>query len=216
MPEYQKIYNKEIGRAMRFPHSGYPSAFIYDGEGRLLGSISGYRPAEKYMQTLRDILEGRAPKRRTGSLTPPPAWLRQSPEELIPMLERKKQAAARAAEAGEKAKKEVSFEIIAWGLEKGKVDRPFDPEREIRLPVKQDVFFKVRYRVPETPKSMILMQMFTTAGRSPYLSGSGEYVFKLRGWRACSQNKIFFMLRLQMEESLFFRAAEQPCRIIWE
>ena len=216
MPEYQKIYNKEIGRAMRFSHSGYPSAFISDGEGQLLGSISGYRPAEKYMQTLRDILEGRAPKRRTGSLTPPPAWLRQSPEELIPMLEKKKQAAARAVEAAKKAKKEVSFEIIAWGLDKDKVDRPFDPGQEIRLPVKKGVFFKVRYRVPETPKSMILMRTLSAVGNSPYVSGSGEYVFILRNRRAGRQNKIYFLLRLQMEESGFFTAAELPCRITWE
>ncbi|MBQ7209210.1 MAG: thioredoxin family protein [Lentisphaeria bacterium] len=216
MPEYQKLYNKEVARAMRIS-GGYPSAFIFDGEGRRLGAVSGYKAPEKYMQILRNIVSGRASKLRPGSRTmPPPPWLRQSPEELTPMLERKKQNAARADEAAKKAKKEASFEILAWGLGKDKVDRPFDPGQEIRLPVKKEVFFKVRYRVPETPKSLILMRTTSAAGNSPFVSGSGEHVFRLRNWRAGSQNKIYFLLRLQMEESGFFTAAEVPCRITWE
>ena len=217
MPEFQKLYNKELGKAMHFS-SGVPAAFIFDENGRQIGTIRGYRPLDKYMQALREILK-KAPEKGAPL---PPAWMRKSPKELTPMLEelreKKKQNALVAAKASEAMKGKVSFRVVAWGLDKDKVDTPFDPRKPIRVPAGTRVYFKVRYRMPAKPQSILYLQMpkvdATDFGKR--VSGSGECVSMVCYRRKCRQTTIQMDMKLLMEESKVFLAAELPCDVTWQ
>ena len=220
MPESQMLYNRALSDALRFS-GGVPSIIVLDENGRSIGRISGYRPLERFMPALRDIVRSRNADKKTPL---PPRWVRRSPEQLAPMLDdlRKKrmQDAADAAKASEAVKGKFSFKIVAWGLDEDRVDRPFDPRREIKVPVQTRVYFRVRYSGPTytKPKPLVFMRMPMVSYSSPgrYVSGDGEFVAMLAYTRPCRQNKIVMRMRLRMNESRTFDAAELPCRVVWE
>ena len=217
-PEYQLLYNNALPRAMKF-YRGAPAAFVCDEQGRQIGRISGYLPKEKYMKTLRRILASPVKKRRSP---PPPEWVKKSPEELGPMLDRlletKKQDAARAAQASEAARGKMSFEITAWGFAEDQVDRPFDPEKEIRIPAGTPVYFRVRYRMPESLRVTVYLQMprVSISSFGHRISGSGEFVSMLCCNHPSRQTRMQLDAHLLMKENSIFRAAELPCLVIWE
>lgn len=218
MPESQMLYNRALAEALRFT-GGFPSVIVLDENGRRIGSISGYRPLERFMSDLRSIAGSRAVDKKTPA---PPYWVCRSPEQLAPMLENLRQEklrdAANAKKVSETVKNKFSFKVVSWGLEKDKVDRPFDPRREIKVPVGTEVYFRVRYRVPAGTKAIVYMRMpsvsWSSTGRR--VSGKGEFVSMLAYTKPSRQNKIVMSVRLQMKESKTFKAAELPCRVIWE
>ena len=217
MPELQKLYNREVGRAMRFHSGGVPCAFLYDEDGRFLDKISGYRPRDRYMQDLREILN-----KRPSSSALPPAWLMKSPRQILPMLEdlqkKKQEAFERSRKTIENAKQESSFEVAAWGLKMDKVDRPFDPRREIRVRKGTYVYFKVRYRIPEKLRTILYLRMpaVSVSSVGQRVSGSGEFVSMLCYKRPSSQNKLLIHMRLAVADSPTLPVAELPCKVVWE
>jgi thioredoxin-related protein len=44
-------------RARSFGVKGIPSLFVVDSEGKQVGSIVGYRDAEKFLKAMKDIME---------------------------------------------------------------------------------------------------------------------------------------------------------------
>ena len=220
MPELQQFYNGEVCKAMRFPGGGYPGTAVFDAEGGLLGNISGYKPLEAYMESLRTIVSGPVKQPRKAAL---PGWLRQSPEELRPMLagmlEKKKKAAAEAARVSAEVKKQSSFKIVAWGLEKEKVDRPFDPERELRAAAGKEIFVKVRYTVPQKPRIMVFPRMPSVATRSSHrglVSGDGEFTVRLFSRNPVRRKALTVLMRVPMPEAGFSPAAVLSCPVAWE
>lgn len=217
MPDVQKLYNREVGRAMRFNAGGVPCAFLYDEKGRFLDKISGYRPKDSYMQSLREILN-----KRPSSSALPPAWLMKSPRQILPMLEdlqkKKQEAFERSRKTIENAKQESSFEVVAWGLKMDKVDRPFDPRREIRVRNGTYVYFRIRYRIPEKLRTILYLRMPSVSVSSvgQKVSGSGEFVSMLCYKRPSSQNKLLIHMRLATADSPTLPVAELPCKVVWE
>jgi thioredoxin-related protein len=47
--------NRELGRS--FGVKGIPSLFVVDSEGKQVGSIVGYRDAEKFLKAMKEIME---------------------------------------------------------------------------------------------------------------------------------------------------------------
>ena len=217
MPEPQSLYNDAVFEVLD-PVDGFPRITILDEFGRKIGGIAGFLSAEQYISKTRELLAAKPQDRKTSV----PGWMRKSPQELVPMLEERRQAKYRdaedAAKASEIAKGRVSFEVIAWGLDGKNVDRPFDPKQEIRVPAGKRVFFRVRYHMPADMKAVVYLRMpnVPISGVGQKASGDGELVSHLTYSSPCRQEKIQMKICLLMKESRPVVAAELPCIVIWE
>ena len=173
------------------------------------------------MPNLQKLLASRT---RDQKIPPPPAWVRKSPEQLVPMLEklrRKKiQDAADYKKANEIARKQVSVQVVSWGLAENKTDRPFASDREIRVPAGTRVYFRLRYRMPSTMRAIASIRMpgASRYGGSPIVSGNGEVVSMVGCDRPREFHKMLLTVSLKIKERFgkSFVVAEVPCRVIWE
>ena len=213
-PESQKLYNEFIVKPLNISR-GAPAAFILSPDGRLIGNISGYRQLDVYMSSIKKLMTA-SPKRG-----PIPSWLSLSPEQLsgrLTELKTSKQNNAEAAKAAsEEAIKQMKFQVVAWGFDKNNVNKPFSPDEEIRVPLRKQVYFKVKYQLPPQVRCSIWLRARSSYCGSFAHNGrnSGEFVGLLAGSRARRENKLQISVRLSMPESRSVIAAELPCNIAW-
>ena len=109
------------------------------------------------------------------------------------------------------------FTIVSWGYEQDAVNRPFAPDKLIKLKKGQKIFFKIRYRLTPERRSIIWVMCdkaysFTASGFEP---SSGEII------RAVSCNTPG--KRDALKVTLIPRNKEKmdniisiPCKLIWQ
>ena len=214
-PEYQRLYNEIILSPLRITR-GAPAAFILSSNGRLKGRIGGYRELKQYMRQIQ----------RTAAVRPsgpvPPEWVKYAPERLegrltaLKNIKQKNAATARAATT--EMVKKMRFQVVAWGFDKNKVNKPFSPSTPIRVPLNKTVYFKVRYQLPPQVNARIWLRADTSYCGSPAHFGKnrGEFVGLLAARKAAVEKTLKISVRLNMPESSSVDAVNLPCNIIWE
>ena len=116
-----------------------------------------------------------------------------------------------------KIKNKLQFQVVSWGYEKDNADTPFSAEKQLKLPLEKDVYFRVKYQLP--PQQKIRMWL---CAQTSYVSScahigqdSGEFTAVLRARKPARENKLQIIISLVLPESKSIRAAELPCNIIW-
>lgn len=213
-PEAQRLYNELIVAPLGI-YKGAPAAFILNRDGRMIGRISGYRPLERYMSDIQKTIVASPGKKAV------PEWLYFPPERLKEQLAElkttKQNNADKAKAASEKAVEQMKFQVVAWGWSKNSVNTPFYPTETIKVPLKKNVYFKVKYQLPPNVGSAIWLRSdnsnigsFAHRGR-----GQGEFVALLAAIKSAKEDKLKIIIRLSMPESKEMTAAELPCNIVW-
>ncbi len=114
------------------------------------------------------------------------------------------------------------FQIVSWGLDRKKVDRPFSPDKPIIVKTNQKVYFKIRYKIPM--KELTTYIWMKCPGRerdcgtdtSGAVKNQGEIVRFIVYGKPVTKNLLQFSFRPVENAGYFASLIELPCNITWE